>query len=101
MVSPSPLPALGALLLLGCSAAPHFALLQAAAYAAVPGRPGLVNAASQLFFGVEIVLPLLVGLVAARFGLAVAIACLALQPIVVLGAALMLLGRGGDRREGQ
>ncbi len=97
LASQSALHAIGALFLLGASAAPHFALIQAAAYEAVPGRPGLVNAASQLFFGVEIVLPLVLGLVAARFGLAVAIACLALQPLVVLGAALMLPGRASPR----
>ena len=81
------------LALLGASAAPHFALIQAAAYEAVPGRPGLVNAAAQVFFAVEIALPLLAGLVAARYGLDVALACLALQPASVLVAAVTLLDR--------
>ncbi len=98
VVSRSPLQALAALLLLGASAAPHFALIQAAAYAAVPGRPGLVNAASQLLFAVQIVLPLAVGLVATRFGLAVALASLSVQPLVVLAVALTLFGRGERTR---
>ncbi|HVJ16490.1 MAG TPA: MFS transporter [Polyangiaceae bacterium] len=93
LVVRTPLEALGALALLGASAAPHFALIQAAAYEAVPGRPGLVNAAAQVFFAVEIALPLLAGLVAARYGLDVALACLALQPASVLVAAVTLLDR--------
>jgi fucose permease len=89
----SALAALAALLLLGASAAPHFALLQAAAYEAVPGRPGLVNAASQLLVGVQVVLPLCVGLLAARYGLGFALGALAVQPLFVLAAALFLLRR--------
>jgi len=44
--------------------------------------------------------PLVVGVIAAELGLGVALACLALQPLVVLAVALTLLGRGADRRAG-
>ena len=79
-----------ALFVLGACAAPHFALLSAAAYDAAPGRPGLVNAASQAFVVLEIALPLIVGTIAARHGLTMALGALVLQPAIVLCAALFL-----------
>jgi MFS family permease len=89
----SPVGVLGALMLLGTSAAPHHPLLQAAAYDRVPGRPGLVNAIGQVFVVLEIALPLAVGAIAARFGLSVALAALAAQPAIVIAVSLAVLGR--------
>jgi predicted MFS family arabinose efflux permease len=86
---------LPALLLLGLAAAPQYALLEARAYAALPERPGVVNAASQAFSLLEVTAPLLVGLIADRFGLAAALATLTLQPLSVL---MLLLGDTARRR---
>ncbi len=58
-----------------------YALLKAAAYEEAPGRPGVVNAIAQVFFGLELALPLAVGFVAAHYGLVLALASLSLQPL--------------------
>ena len=82
--APSPAWLAPALLLLGLCAAPHYALLQARAYAQLPERPGLVNALAQASIVLELCAPAAVGVLAERCGLAVAISSLALQPLVVL-----------------
>ena len=88
LLAPSPLWLGLALIVLGAAAAPHYALLKAKAYAAVPGRPGLVNALSQIFVVIDIGAPLLLGALADRYGLSLALACLGIQP---LGVLLLLL----------
>ncbi len=75
------------LILLGATAAPHYALVKAAAYRLVPHQPGLVNAVAQLFVVVELAMPLALGWIATEIGLRAALACLAAQPIAVLGVA--------------
>jgi MFS family permease len=72
-----------ALLGLGITAAPQHALCQAFAYRELPDRPGAVQALGQAFVVVDVVAPLLLGLVADRFGLRVALGCLLAQPVVV------------------
>jgi MFS family permease len=79
--------------LLGVGAAPHHPLMQAAAYEEVPGSPGFVNAALQLFVVVEIGAPLLVGVVAERLGLSWALLVLGLQPLVIVAVAQRSLAR--------
>lgn len=81
------------LVLLGAAAAAHYPLLQAAAYDLVPSRPGLVNAASQVFVGFEVGLPLAIGVIAASGGTAVALVALAVQPVFVIAVAVGVLGR--------
>jgi len=81
------------LVLLGVAAAPQYALLQARAYAAAPGRPGVVNALGQLFVVIDIGAPLALGALADRAGLSAALACLSIQPIAVL-AVLAWVRRG-------
>jgi predicted MFS family arabinose efflux permease len=83
-LAPSPAWMSPALLLLGLSAAPHYALLQARAYAQLPERPGLVNAIAQTSVVLELCAPAAVGVLAERCGLALAISSLALQPLIVL-----------------
>ena len=78
-----------ALVALGASAAPQYALLKARAYAASPGHPGVVNALAQAFVVVDIAGPLALGVVADAHGVAVALAGLAVQP---LGVLVVLLG---------
>jgi hypothetical protein len=80
-----------ALWLIGLSAAPHHALMTAAAYEEAPGSPGVVNAALQLFVGIEIGAPLLVGLVAWHAGIPCALLALSVQPLVILIVAQRLL----------
>jgi MFS family permease len=83
-LAPSPAWLTPALFLLGLCAAPHYALLQARAYAQLPERPGLVNALAQACVVLELCAPAAVGILAERCGLAVAISSLALQPLIVL-----------------
>jgi MFS family permease len=83
----SALASLALLTALGVTAAPHHALIQAAAYEELPGKPGLVNAALQLFVVIEIAAPLAVGVAAAEVGLNAALFALALQPLAVAWVA--------------
>jgi fucose permease len=97
------------LLVVGMSAAPQYALLQARAFAAVPGRPGVVNALSEVFVVLDILAPVALGVIADRFGLELALDCLLMQPLCVLGLVLLcrehprrprrLRGTGLDRRD--
>ena len=75
-----------ALFVLGVLVAPHHPLSLARAYETLPESPGVVQACTQLFAAVEIGAPLAIGFVADRFGLGAALACLALQPLIVCGA---------------
>jgi MFS transporter, FSR family, fosmidomycin resistance protein len=93
VLAPSPAWLALALVGLGASAAPQYALTKAKAYAASPGRPGVVNALSQVFVLVDIVGPLALGALADSAGVAVAMACLVVQP---LGVLLLLVS--GKRR---
>lgn len=77
------LPAGAALMaLLGAATTPLWALATARAYASSP-RPGLVAALGNLFFPLEIVAPVALGLVADRWGLRAALLLLLLQPAAV------------------
>jgi MFS family permease len=93
IVARHPAVAVAALFLLGVCASSHYPLVKATAFELAPGRPGLVNAISQLFVAVEVILPLAIGALAQRFGLAVAIAALAFEPLVVL--AVVITTRAG------
>lgn len=73
-----------ALFVLGMTCSLHWPLVKAAAYELVPGQPGVVNALQQAFVGMDIGLPLLVGVIASQFGLATALASLAAEPIILL-----------------
>jgi fucose permease len=97
---------LSALLLfaVGVTAAPLYPITMAQAFAALPGKSGAVQAASHLFTPTSMMLPLLVGWMADRFGTSVALLALAAQPI---GLAILALAtrRGtaklGDGRAGE
>lgn len=79
---------ISALFVLGMTCSLHWPLVKAAAYELVPGQPGLVNALQQAFVGMDIGLPLLIGVIAAQFGLAAALASLAAEPIILLFVAV-------------
>jgi MFS family permease len=84
VAAPSPGWFTAALFLLGAGAAPHYALLEARAYAELPGRPGLVRALSQIAVVIEVLAPAALGAIARSFGLGAALGCLVLQPLGVL-----------------
>jgi MFS family permease len=68
-------------LVLGAAVATQYPLVQAQAYAALPGRAGVVAAASQAFTGLELGYPLLVGLLSDTFSPLVGLCALFLQPL--------------------
>jgi predicted MFS family arabinose efflux permease len=80
--------ALGALFWLGFWSAMHYPLAQAAAYRCLPSNSDAVAALSQFFGPIDLLIPLALGLLADRFGLGVAIAGLALQPLALVLATL-------------
>lgn len=73
-----------ALFVLGMTCSLHWPLVKAAAYELVPGQPGVVNALQQAFVGMDIGLPLLIGVIASQLGLSAALAALAAEPIILL-----------------
>lgn len=75
--------------LIGLFCAPLYPICAARAYAARPGQTGLVAALDQLFAPVPLLAPLLVGFVADRWGIVLALALLLLQPVGVALAALI------------
>jgi len=79
---------ISALFLLGMTCSLHWPLVKAAAYELVPGQPGVVNALQQAFVGMDIGLPLLIGVIASQYGLATALASLAAEPVILLIVAL-------------
>jgi MFS family permease len=90
VLAPSTPPALfcAALFSAGITCAPHHALAQARAYDELPKNPGTVQAMGQLFVVIDVVAPIALGLVADRWGLGAALACLALQPAVIVACAV-------------
>jgi predicted MFS family arabinose efflux permease len=84
LAAPSlPLAAL-ALAIVAFAAAGWYPLAQAAAYATRPGRAALVRTVSLFGDPLEVVLPAVTGLIATRFGLAAALAFLALGPLAMV-----------------
>jgi MFS family permease len=81
-----------ALALVGVTCAAHHPLAQAKAYEELPDRPGTVQALGQAFVVLDVVAPLVLGVVADRYGLRAAIACLVVQPVVIVACAA-LFGR--------
>lgn len=85
LASPTPLVAVIGMLPVGMTAAPLYPLAAAQAYARCPGRSGVVLAMSHLFTPLGLALPWLLGMVADRAGMLVALSLLLVQP---LGLAL-------------
>lgn len=80
----------------GVFAAPMYPIASAQAYAALPGRSGTVNAAAHAFTPLVLAAPWLLGLVADRAGLLVALGLLLLQPAGMLVVAGWSLWPRGD-----
>lgn len=79
--------------LVGSFTAPLYPLAKARAYAAIPERSSLVNALEVVFVPFEIAAPIALGLIADRFGIIAALACLVLQPLGILAIALLTRNR--------
>jgi hypothetical protein len=62
-------------------------IAQAHAYEELPSNPGAAQAIARAFVIIDVVAPLALGLIADRFGLGVAIGCLAAQPVVIVACA--------------
>lgn len=80
----------------GAAVAIQYPIAKAQAYRALPASSGAVNAVMTLFGVIELPLPVLLGLLADRFGLPVALAALAIQP---LGLAIIALVSRGARKD--
>ena len=76
--------ALFALFLVGLGAAPWYTIAQSQALAALPGQSGTVGALQAIFAPIEIAAPLLIGLVAQRWGIQAGVTLYVLAPILVL-----------------
>jgi len=77
----------------GLFTAAHYPLLKARAFAALPGRPHVVQAVASALSVLDLAVPVVVGLTADRAGLLAAMLLLALQPVGVI-----LAGAGAGRR---
>ncbi len=84
----------GLSILLGAFAAPLHPIASARAYLSHASRPTLVAALAQIMVPFEVIAPLLVGVVADRFGILVALALLAVQPLSLALLAVFALRRG-------
>jgi hypothetical protein len=85
-------------IVIGVLVAPLYPICAARAYATKPGEPGLVAAVDQVFAWLPIAAPAVLGLVADRWGVIVAIALLLAQPI---GVALVAVVRIRPRHSTQ
>ena len=81
--------------LAGLFAVCHYPLLRARAFATMPERPNVMLAVGSAFSAVDVALPVAVGLIADRAGLAAALLVLLLQPAGALAAAAVARRRGG------
>jgi MFS transporter, FSR family, fosmidomycin resistance protein len=76
-----------ALFVVDLGAASWYPVAEAAAYAALPGRSGLVRTTVGVTAPIEMVLPAIAGLVAGHFGAGAAVLMLGIAPLGVLLAA--------------
>ena len=86
-------PSVFILCIASAACAPLYPICAARAYACRPGQPGLVSAVEQLFAWVPVVAPLVVGLVADRFGVVSAMAILLVQPVAIGMYAVSVMRR--------
>lgn len=70
--------------LLGATIATHYPLAQAKAYDSLPGRANVVAAASQAFKGIDLMYPVLVGILSDTYSPALGLCALLLQPLGIL-----------------
>jgi MFS family permease len=81
---PSQIAAIAGLFVIGATACVHYPIAKARAYAAVPGRSGLVNAVISAFLPLEIALPIALGAIADHVSTRAALLVLLAQPLGLL-----------------
>lgn len=69
------------LAIVGASSSTFHPLVKARAYASLPGRPALVNAVAGALVPLDALAPLVLGAIAVRFGIDVAVAALVVAPL--------------------
>jgi MFS family permease len=84
--------------LLGALIATHYPLTQAEAYDLMPGQAHIVAAASQAFSGIDLLYPVLVGVLSDALHPAVGLCALLLQPLGIL-TALTVTRKSAERRD--
>ena len=84
-------------------AAPLHPVVSAKAFAALPGRSTLVNVIDSSMATVELLIPLLVGAIADRYGIRAALAAMILEPLALFTVAAVALAgeRASAHRRGR
>jgi hypothetical protein len=100
-VTRSPDVGTGALLVIGVAGSTLHPLTKAQSYAALPGRPALVNAVTSALLPLDMAAPVVLGVVATHAGSAWAIAGLLIAPAGVAIAAWRLPVRVDDHAGGE
>jgi fucose permease len=72
-------------------AAPLHPVVSAQAFAALPGRSTLVNVVNSSMATVELLIPLLLGAIADRFGVRAALSVMILEPVALFTVAAVAL----------
>jgi predicted MFS family arabinose efflux permease len=93
---PSPIAAVVGLFGVGLTACVHYPIAKAQAYAAAPGRSGLVNAAISALLPLEIAAPAAIGAVADHLGTRSALLVLLAQPLGLLVIATISARRSAS-----
>lgn len=83
--------------LLGATIATHYPLAQARAYDALPGRANVVAAASQAFSGVDLLYPVMVGVLSDAYSPRMGLYALLAQPLGISVALAVTRGRRHSR----
>lgn len=79
--------------MIGLFDAAIYPLAKAQAYAALPERSGLVNAAAEAFTPLELLFPIILGLAANRWGLELTLLLLLLQPVGIIACLFLTRSR--------
>jgi fucose permease len=87
--------------IVGLTDAGQWPLAKALAYREAPGHSGLVNALGALLAPLEVAAPIVIGVVAHRFGVTAAMIVLAIQPLGLLAIVLLTPGRRAERLGGR
>lgn len=86
-------PGVASLFVLGFAAALLYPLVQARAYARVPGRPGMLSALQSPFVVVDVLAPLAIGAMVSAWGVEAGLALLLAQPVVIGAVAALRASR--------
>jgi len=91
LFSPSPAGVVAGLFAVGLTSSVHYPIVKAQAYAAAPGRSGLVNAVVSVLVPFDIVVPIALAFIADRVGARAAMLALLAQPLGLLAVAAVAI----------